>query len=98
MKLQDITADRLVSLYKNQDLTVTEVIGSLYEDIGQKDKHIRAYITLCRDRAMDEARRIDAKIAAGEAIEELAGVPVAIKDNMTIRDVPTTCGSRVLEN
>src|SRR6266478_2439579 len=41
---------------------------------------------------------MDVKIAAGEALESMAGVPVAIKDNMTIRDMTTTCGSRILEN
>jgi aspartyl-tRNA(Asn)/glutamyl-tRNA(Gln) amidotransferase subunit A len=98
MKLQDITADKLVSLYRNRDFTVTEVIGHLFDEIEQKDKEIRAFITLSRDRAMEDARRIDASIASGDAIEDLAGVPVAVKDNMATRDVPTTCGSRMLEN
>ena len=98
MKLKDITADKLVGLYKNRDLTVTEVISSAYEEIGRVDKDVRAFISICPDRAFAEARRMDAKISAGEPLEPLAGVPVAIKDNMTIRDVKTTCGSRVLEN
>jgi aspartyl-tRNA(Asn)/glutamyl-tRNA(Gln) amidotransferase subunit A len=98
MKLKDITADKLVGLYKNRDLTVTEVITSVYEEIGRADKDVRAFISICPDRAFTEARRMDAKISAGEPLEPLAGVPVAIKDNMTIRDMKTTCGSRVLEN
>ena len=98
MKLKDITADKLVALYKNRDLTVTEVIRSAYEEIDRTDKNIRAFISTCPERALEEARRMDAKIAANEPLEPLAGVPVAIKDNMTIRDMRTTCGSRVLEN
>src|SRR5204862_2790427 len=43
------------------------------------------------------ARRLDEKIAAGEPIEPLAGVPVAIKDNIAIRDMTTTCGSKILQ-
>src|SRR5881396_3516258 len=98
MNLQNITADKLVGLYKNRDLTATEVITSLYEDIECTDKDVRAFLSIYRERALEEARRMDARIAAGEPLEPLAGVPVAIKDNMTIRDVTTTCCSRILEN
>src|SRR5262245_11916845 len=97
MNLKNITADKLVSLYKNRDLTVTEVISGVFDEIERLDKDIRAFITLCKDRALEDARRMDAQIAAGEPLELLAGVPVAIKDNMAIRDVPTTCASRILE-
>ena len=98
MNLQNITADKLVGLYKNRDLTATEVITSLYEDIERTDKDVHAFLSICRERALEEARRLDARIASGEPLEPLAGVPVAIKDNMTIRDMTTTCGSRILEN
>jgi aspartyl-tRNA(Asn)/glutamyl-tRNA(Gln) amidotransferase subunit A len=98
MNLKNITADKLVSLYKNRDLTATEVIRGVFEEIERIDKDVRAFITLCRDRALEDARRVDARIASGETLEPLTGVPVAIKDNMTIRDIPTTCGSRILEN
>jgi aspartyl-tRNA(Asn)/glutamyl-tRNA(Gln) amidotransferase subunit A len=98
MNLKNITADRLVALYENHDLTVTEVITSVYDEIERTDGDVRAFISLCRDRALGEARRMDMEIAAGERLEPLAGVPVAIKDNMAIRDMTTTCGSRILEN
>lgn len=97
MNLKNITADKLVALYKNGDLSVTEVITSVFDEIDRTDKDVHAYITLCKDRAFADARSIDSKIAAGEPLEPLAGVPVAIKDNMVLRDVPTTCGSRILE-
>jgi aspartyl-tRNA(Asn)/glutamyl-tRNA(Gln) amidotransferase subunit A len=98
MNLKNITAEKLVALYKNRDLTVTEVITGVYEEIERTDKQVRAFITLCRDRALEDARRIDAAIASGESVEPLAGVPVAIKDNIVIRDLPATCGSRILQD
>lgn len=98
MNLKSITAEKLVSLYKNRDLTATEIITGVFEEIERADKDIRAFITLCPERALEDARRIDAKIASGEPLEPLAGVPVAIKDNIAIRDVPATAGSRILEN
>src|SRR5258706_7085130 len=97
MNLKNITADKLVALYRNRDLTVTEVIKSVYEEIDRVDKDVRAFLSLCPDRALDEARRLDEKIESGEPLEALSGVPVAIKDNIAVRDLPATCGSRVLE-
>ena len=97
MNLKTLTADRLVPLYANRDLTVTEVITSVFDEIDRSDATIRAFITLCRERALEEARRTDSRIAAGEPLGALTGIPVAIKDNMNVRDVPTTCGSKILE-
>src|SRR5262249_6109735 len=96
MNLRNITADKLVALYKNRDLTVSEVIKGVYEEIDRVDKDIRAFLWLCPERALDEARRLDVRIAAGEPIEPLMGVPVAIKDNIAVRELPTTCASKVL--
>jgi len=98
MNLNSLTADKLVQLYQNRDLSVTEVIQSLYDRIEKTDGTIRAFITLTKDRALYEAARLDERIAAGEALEPLAGVPMAIKDNIAVRDFPTTCGSRMLES
>jgi len=98
MNLKNITADKLVSLYANRDLSVTEVINSVFDEIDRSDGNIHAFITLCRERALEEARRTDSRIAAEEPLSELTGVPVAIKDNMNLRDVPTTCGSKMLAN
>jgi len=97
MNLKGITTDKLVALYQKREASVTEVITSVFEEIHRTDKDVRAFLTLCPDQALEEARRLDVRIAAGEKIQPLAGVPVAIKDNMVMRGVPTTCGSRILE-
>jgi len=52
MNLQNITADKLVGLYKNRDLTAIEVITSLYEDIERTDKDVHAFLSICRERAL----------------------------------------------
>src|SRR5215470_5627633 len=97
MNLKNITADKLVALYTNRDLTVTEVIKSVYEEIERTDKDVRAFLSVCPDRALDEARRLDEGFATGEPMEPFAGVPVAIKDNIVVRDLETTCASKILE-
>ena len=98
MNLKNLTADKLALLYRNRDVTVTEVVRNLFEEIDRTDPSVRAFITLARDRALEDARRQDTLIAAGEPIEALAGIPVAIKDNIAVRDLPTTCGSKILQN
>ncbi len=101
MKLGDLTIDKLGALYRNREVAVTEVVGALYEEIDQVDDDLHVYLTTCREEALAEARRVDEKIEtleAGESLPPLAGIPVAVKDNMAIRDVRTTCGSRILED
>ena len=97
MNLKSISAEKLVALYTRRDLSVTEVITGVFDEIERSDKSIHAFITLCRDRALEDARRADSRIASGEPLDALMGVPVAIKDNMALRDFPTTCGSKILE-
>ena len=53
MNLKNITADKLVGLYLNRDLTVTEVVTSTYQEIERIDKDVRAFITLCPLRAYE---------------------------------------------
>ncbi|HLI29760.1 MAG TPA: Asp-tRNA(Asn)/Glu-tRNA(Gln) amidotransferase subunit GatA [Terriglobia bacterium] len=66
--------------------------------IEAKDTEVRAYLTLCPERALEQAKKVDAMAARGETLPELAGVPVAVKDVLVTRGVRTTCGSKILEN
>ena len=68
-----------------------------YERIKKEDGQIGAYLTLCRDRAVAQADRIDRLAAEGKPLPPLAGVPVAIKDVMSTRGVRTTAGSKSLD-
>lgn len=57
-----------------------------------------AFVTIDREGALERARAVDLRIKAGDAVGALAGVPVAIKDNLCTKDLRTTCGSRILES
>ncbi len=98
MNLKDISRERLASMYRNGETTVSEVIQDVFGDIDDVNDDIRAYISTCRKTAAREALDLDSRIAAGETLGPMAGIPVAIKDNMHIRNIPTTCGSRILDN
>jgi aspartyl-tRNA(Asn)/glutamyl-tRNA(Gln) amidotransferase subunit A len=64
-------------------------------DAGEESIH--AFNLVTADRARDQARAVDAAVASGRDPGPLAGVPVALKDNMCTRGIPTTCSSRILE-
>ncbi len=69
-----------------------------FERIAAVDGDIHSYLALTRDRALTQAERVDAAVKAGEPLGPLAGVPVAIKDVLVTRGVPTTAGSLILRD
>ncbi len=77
--------------------TATRVLEEHLARIDAREGEIHAFNLVMRDEAVAAAARIDADIAAGKPVGPLAGVPVALKDNMCTRGVPTTCSSKILE-
>ncbi len=75
-----------------------EATEAVFERIAKNEPTIGAYISTFEKSAIEKAREIDKRIAKGEAVGELAGVPVAIKDNMCTAFGTTTCASKILEN
>ena len=75
-----------------------EIAAEYYRRIAERNGELNAYLTLCEGRAYAQADRIDALVAAGKPLPPLAGVPIAIKDVISTREVRTTCGSKILSN
>ncbi len=75
-----------------------EIAAEYYRRIAERNGKLNAYLTLCEGRAYAQADRIDALVAAGKPLPPLAGVPIAIKDVISTREVRTTCGSKILSN
>lgn len=78
-------------------ISARELTAEFYSRIEKHNGELNAFLALCPDRAHAQADRIDKMIARGEELPPLAGVPVAVKDVISTRGVPTTCGSRILE-
>jgi aspartyl-tRNA(Asn)/glutamyl-tRNA(Gln) amidotransferase subunit A len=68
-----------------------------YERIAAVDPEIHSFLALTRERAMAQAEKVDAAVKAGDSVGVLAGVPVGIKDVLTVRGVETTAGSKILK-
>ncbi|SHI07130.1 amidase, partial [Clostridium grantii] len=98
MKVTELTALQIRDGIAKQEFTSEEVIKQFYEIIKEKDSEINAFLTLCEEASLEKAREIDSKIAKGEKVGRLAGVPIAIKDNICTEGTTTTCASKMLED
>ena len=98
MELVTKTAHELRDMLRNKEVTSEKLVEAHYERIESIDKKIKAYITLDKENALIKAREIDKKIAAGETLPDLAGIPMGIKDNICTKGIRTTCASHMLEN
>ena len=82
----------------NKEITATELVSNYFNVIKNKDKDINAFLTLLEEKALNKAQQIDSKIQKGEEVGLLAGIPYATKDNILVRGIKTTAGSKILEN
>ena len=94
----DLTAVELGRQIKAGKILVKEALQAVFDQIDRTEETYHCYITLNREEAFRQAEVIQKKIDAGELTGPLAGVPVAIKDNMTTKGLLTTCASRILGN
>src|SRR5262252_1157740 len=92
------TIDEVRSSIAGRRITATALAEEFYTRIKQEDPEIGAFLTLSHERAMARAAQVDRMASAGDPLPPLAGVPVAIKDVMVTRGVPSTAGSKVIEN
>jgi aspartyl-tRNA(Asn)/glutamyl-tRNA(Gln) amidotransferase subunit A len=90
------TAVELAAKIKSRELSSVEVIRAHLERIAAVDPDVHAFLHIDGERALQAATRIDTKIARGEHVGPLAGVPLALKDVLTYAGAPTTCGSKIL--
>jgi aspartyl-tRNA(Asn)/glutamyl-tRNA(Gln) amidotransferase subunit A len=98
MNLDLLTVESAQIAVLEKQTTATALVDAFYKKIDAEDAAIGAYLTLCRERAYQQAARIDALADKGDALPPLAGVPIAVKDVFATKDVRTTAGSKILAN
>jgi aspartyl-tRNA(Asn)/glutamyl-tRNA(Gln) amidotransferase subunit A len=82
----------------NKERSAVEVTQAYLDRIQAVDGRVNSFLLVTSDHAIAQAQAVDAKIAAGEEIGLLAGIPIAVKDNICTKNIRTTCASRILEN
>lgn len=98
MDLKNLTIAAARADVQERKTSATALAESFYAKIASDDPQIGAYLTLSKDRALEQAARMDVLAAKGEALPPLGGVPVGIKDVLVTRGLRTTAGSKILEN
>ena len=97
-ELYDLTASDACELLTRGEISARELTIALLERIEAVEPKVRAFLTVTADAALAQADAVDAARAAGETLGPLAGVPIALKDNLCTRGVKTTAGSKILHN
>lgn len=98
MSLMNLTAVELGKKIKNKEVTVVEAAKAALDAIDAKEEKVNSFVTVDREGALKRAKEVQKLIDEGKLDGPLAGVPVAIKDNMCTEGMLTTCSSKILGN
>lgn len=92
------TAAEQSKALKNKEVSAVELTNAAFSRIEKLEDKLGAFNSLTKDIALDTAKKVDEKIAKGEELPLLAGIPLALKDNMNLKGSRTTASSKILEN
>ncbi len=98
MSLYQLTAHTLHKKLKEREITAVELTESVYNRIDAVEPHVKGYLELTKELALEQAAAADAGFQNGDDMPSLAGIPIAIKDVICTKGVRTTCGSKILRN
>lgn len=101
MSLSEYSALELAKAIRDGKATAVEAVQLVFDQIEEKEEKYHCYVTLDKEKAMQKAKEVQVKIESGEFQGEqglLAGVPVAVKDNLCTKGLKTTCSSKILSN
>ncbi|HOJ20697.1 MAG TPA: Asp-tRNA(Asn)/Glu-tRNA(Gln) amidotransferase subunit GatA [Armatimonadota bacterium] len=97
-ELHMLTAHELAELLRRGEVSAVEIAEDTLDRISAVEERVKSYVTVAAEEALEQARAVDERRARGEALPPLAGIPIALKDNLCTRGIRTTCSSRILEN
>ncbi|MBI2446888.1 MAG: Asp-tRNA(Asn)/Glu-tRNA(Gln) amidotransferase subunit GatA [Parcubacteria group bacterium] len=98
MNLKELTIKQAHGLLENKEVSSVELTREFLNNVKERDGDIHAFLSLTEEEAIEQAKKVDGRIAKGEPVEMLAGIPAAIKDNILIRGAKATAASKILEN
>jgi len=94
----DYSALELAAAIQAKKLSVSEAVSGYIDVIEKNDGRLNAFLALSKESALARAQEVQARLDKGEQLSPLAGVPIALKDNISTTGIPTTCASKMLEN
>lgn len=97
MTLCDLTLEKAHAYLRQGEISSVDLTQAVLDRVAAIDEQVNAYLITTPEKALSAARQADARRRSGEETS-LLGIPIAIKDVIHVRGVPTTCGSRILEN
>lgn len=98
MEIYEMTALQVAEKIKNKEITSMDAVESVAKAIEEKDTTYNCYVSFDKNEALERAEQVQKKIDAGESVSVLAGVPIAIKDNICEKGKLTSCASKILYN
>ena len=98
MDICKLTMHETAKLIKDKEIKVTEITRTYLDRIADADKKVGSYLTVCADEAMERASQVQEKIDLGEKVSPIAGIPIALKDNICTKGIKTSCASKMLHN
>ena len=98
MNLKELTIKQAHELLEKREVSSVELTKEFLKNIKEKDPDIHAFLSVTEDEAIKMAKKVDDRMAKGEPVEMLAGISVAVKDNILIRGGKATAASKILEN
>lgn len=96
--MHNLSAVEIRDKFLSGEFTATKIVTHFLDRIEKYDDKIKAFIKVYNERAMEQAKALDTKKANGEKLGKMAGIPVALKDNMHVKGETTTCASKFLTN
>jgi len=96
LQLNELKAVDYLNMVKSREISVEEVVRDIFQQIDRIEHTLKAYLFINLEEALSEAKKMDRRIKDND-IPPLAGLPVAIKDNICIKGMETTCASRILK-
>src|SRR5258708_16559934 len=98
MQLTNLTIHEAHELLTSKQISSVELTQAMLDRIHDVDKNVKSYVTVTDDLALEQAKKADERIAKGESVTPLTGIPFSMKDCISTRGVRTTCSSKILED